>query len=124
MDEMKKPEIDETFSDTLFRDKLKKFSKKIGCKGVCIAFQLYYALQNPKLPPWAKVKVLGALAYFISFVDAMPDLLPGIGYTDDILVMLAAASTVAIYIDAEVRLRAQAQVHKFFKDCDCSKTEE
>lgn len=118
------PQIEETFSDSMFRSKLKRFAKKIGCKGVCTAFQLYYALQNPKLPPWAKVKILGSLAYFISFIDAVPDLLPGVGYTDDLLVMIAAASTVALYIDAGVKARAQVQVQKFFKDCDCSKVEE
>jgi uncharacterized membrane protein YkvA (DUF1232 family) len=111
------------FTEDLFRHKLKRFAGTVGCKGVCLAFQLYYALKNPHLPPWAKARILGALAYFISFVDLIPDVLPGVGFTDDILVMLAAAGTVALYIDEDVKQKAQNQVQKFFKDCHCADPE-
>ena len=109
------------FTDEMFKGKLKRYAGIIGCKGVCLAFQLFYALKNPKLPTWARIRILGALAYLLSFIDAIPDLLPGVGYTDDILVLVAAASTVAFYLDNDVRLKAQVQVQKFFKDCDCGK---
>lgn len=122
MDTSDRPSAD-SISENLFRAKVKRFAGRLGCRGVCLCFQLFYALQNPKLPPWAKAKILGALAYFISFVDAVPDLLPGVGYTDDIFVMLAAAGTVAMYIDLEVKQKAQHQVKRFFKNCQCSDPE-
>ena len=112
---------DQEFSEELLINKVKRYAGKIGCKGICVAFQLFFALKNPKLPAWAKIRILGSLAYFISFVDAIPDLLPGVGYTDDILVLIATAATVAFYIDEDVKNKSQIQVKNFFKDCDCAK---
>ncbi len=117
-------ETKKEFSENVFKGKVKRYAGIIGCKGVCLAFQLFYALKNPKLPTWARIRILGALAYFLSFIDAIPDLLPGVGYTDDVLIMIAAASTVAFYLDNDVKIKAQAQVQKFFKDCDCGKVSE
>jgi len=40
---------------------------------------LFYALQSPYTPAWAKSFVLGALGYFIFPVDAIPDIVTGVG---------------------------------------------
>jgi uncharacterized membrane protein YkvA (DUF1232 family) len=45
-----------------------------------------------------KATLVGALAYFILPVDAIPDVLPVIGFTDDAAVLAAAINLVATHI--------------------------
>ena len=42
-----------------------------------------------KLLPWM---LLAALAYLVSPVDLVPDLVPGLGFGDDAMVLLAVAA--------------------------------
>ncbi len=57
------------------------------------AAALYFAMLDPKTSPWAKAAIAAALAYVVSPVDAIPDVLIGLGYTDDAAVV---ASTIGV----------------------------
>lgn len=94
--------------------RLKKTATRIGKPLVEKALYLYFALKNPKTPAWAKRVIYGALAYLVLPVDAIPDLLPGIGFTDDLSVITAALATVSLYITADVKAQAQEKVNKWF----------
>ena len=50
----------------------------------------YYCAFDRETPTHVRVALVGALAYFISPLDVMPDLLPIIGFTDDAAVLAAA----------------------------------
>ncbi|RJE90732.1 DUF1232 domain-containing protein [Paenibacillus sp. 1011MAR3C5] len=102
------------YTDESFWEKLKKFAKKAGCKVVYAALLLYFALQNPKTPAWAKTVIIGALAYFISPVDAIPDITPVVGFSDDLGALAAALAIVAVYIDDEVKSKARAKLSDWF----------
>ncbi len=106
------PQID--YSDETFWVKLKKFALSAGREVVEKALMLYYTAQNPNVPAWAKTVVVGALTYFISPVDAIPDILVGIGFTDDLGVLLAAIATVSVYINAETKAQAQQKMKDWF----------
>lgn len=54
---------------------------------------LYYAARDPETPTTAKGIMLGALAYFVLPVDAIPDILAGVGFTDDAAVIAAVIAT-------------------------------
>lgn len=97
-----------------FWAKLLHFAKKAGRELVALALQLYYALQSPDTPAWAKTIIVAALGYFISPVDAIPDVIPVVGYSDDLAVLVAAAGTVAIHITDDIKARAVAQVGRWF----------
>jgi len=56
---------------------------------------------------WAKAIVAVALAYFISPVDAVPDLLPLVGYTDDGAVMAGAIAQLGAHVTEEQRREAR-----------------
>lgn len=77
------------------------------------ALYLYYAAQNPGTPAWAKRVIYGALGYFILPLDAIPDLAPLIGYTDDLSVMAAALATVAFYITPQVKAQAHDKLDQW-----------
>jgi len=106
------PQID--YSDETFWAKLKKFALTAGREVVEKALTLYYTAQNPNVPGWAKTVVVGALTYFISPIDAIPDVLVGIGFTDDLGVLLAAMATVSVYINAETKAQAQQKMNDWF----------
>lgn len=55
----------------------------------------YYCAFDPKTPLRVKATLLGALAYFIMPVDLVPDMLLGLGFTDDAAVLAIAIKMVA-----------------------------
>jgi uncharacterized membrane protein YkvA (DUF1232 family) len=100
------------YSDSSFWDKVTRFAAAAGRAVLYPALLLYYAMQRPETPAWAKAVIVGALAYFISPVDAIPDVIPVAGYTDDAGVLAAAIGTVAAYIDDGVKAKARATVDR------------
>ena len=55
----------------------------------------YYAAFDRATPLQVKAALIGALAYFVLPADAMPDILPLLGYTDDALVLVTALRMVS-----------------------------
>lgn len=102
---------DEQFTETGFWSKIKLFSRQAGKDVIERALWLYYAAQRPNTPKWAKSVIFGALAYFISPLDAIPDLTPLVGFTDDLGALAAALTMVALYIDDEVKSSLQINWH-------------
>lgn len=109
---------EDEFSEEGFWDKLKNVFKKAGIKVVYSALMLYYAYQRKETPVWAKTVIVGALGYFISPIDAIPDLTPVVGYADDLGVLALAISAVSVYIDSEVKQYAKDKLHDWFGDFD------
>ena len=58
----------------------------------------YYCALDPATPPRVRAILLGALAYFVLPLDAIPDLLAGIGFTDDVSVLVATLALVQAHI--------------------------
>jgi uncharacterized membrane protein YkvA (DUF1232 family) len=108
------PYLKKSYSESSFWLKLKKFAKKAGTKVVYVALLLYYVLQSPHVPIKAKVIIIGALGYFIAPLDMIPDILIGIGYGDDLGVLLGALVSVAMYVDKDIRQKAQQRIVEWF----------
>jgi uncharacterized membrane protein YkvA (DUF1232 family) len=95
-------------------DKLRRYGAAAGRGVVEKVLWLWFASRRPDLPVWARTTVYGALAYFVLPTDAIPDLLPGLGYTDDIGVLSYALVTIATYVDADVRRRTAGVLARLF----------
>lgn len=65
------------------------------------AIAAYYCVKDDATPLWVKSVLVGALAYFISPVDAIPDVLVGLGYLDDAGVIAAAVAAVGSHLKDE-----------------------
>lgn len=117
-DQIEKNGFGKDYSDDGFWNKIKTVFKKAGIKVVYSALTLYYTYQKKDTPTWAKGVIIGALGYFISPIDAIPDLTPGVGYADDVGVLLAAVATVGAYIDSEVKQYAKNKLRDWFGDYD------
>ncbi|MEZ5564263.1 MAG: YkvA family protein [Gammaproteobacteria bacterium] len=103
------------YSETRFRDKLARAARAAGHEVIEKALWLYFAAQNPATPKWAKATVYGALAYFIMPLDAIPDLAPVAGYTDDLGVLAVAVATIARYIDEGVKQKTTGLLSRWFQ---------
>lgn len=112
-----KNEFVEFFSEGNFWDKILKFAKSAGTKVVYVALLFYYTLQKDEVPPKTKAIIIAALGYFISPIDAIPDLAPG-GFADDFGVLIMALSTISMYIDDDVRSKAEAKLRDIFGNID------
>ena len=85
---------------------------------------MFFALQKPATPVWAKTMIIGALGYFILPVDIIPDIIPIAGYTDDLTALVAAIVSVTFYIDEDVKQKSKAKLHDWFKAYDESELNE
>lgn len=106
------------FSESGFWQKLQHFAKQAGIKTVYSALLLFYAYRRKDTPNWAKTIVLGTLGYLISPIDAIPDLSPIIGYTDDIGWLSFGLVTIASYINIDVRESARNRLKQWFGEYD------
>ena len=107
----------ETYSDDSFWAKLKRYAVSAGADTVETTLKLYYALQDPDTPHWARTTIIGALLYFIVPTDSLPDFLPG-GYVDDLGALAAAAWTVANHIKDQHQRKAKETLARWFPDRD------
>ena len=67
----------------------------------------YYAAFDRGTPLKAKGILIGALAYFVLPIDTVPDILLGLGFTDDLAVLIAAFNVVRVHVREEHRIRAR-----------------
>lgn len=67
----------------------------------------WYCVTDPTTPGRVRGILLAAMAYFVTPVDALPDILPAIGFTDDAAVLALALGMVARSIKPEHREQAR-----------------
>ncbi|MGS0693161.1 YkvA family protein [Shewanella sp. 0m-4] len=104
----------EDYSEEGFWDKCKNYATSIGKAGLEKAFTLYYATEHKDCTLVHKTAIYGALGYLISPIDAIPDLTPFLGYTDDVGLIGAALVAVSSCIDEGVISKAQEKVKDIF----------
>ncbi|RNM19035.1 DUF1232 domain-containing protein, partial [Dickeya undicola] len=75
--------------------------------------RITYTLR-PDTPIWAKTTIYASLAYFVLPIDAIPDAIPVVGYTDDLAVLATALATVSMYIDEKVKQLAAQKISDWF----------
>ena len=105
---------DKNYNEAGFWQKLNTFARKAGHDLVEKSLQLYYAAESPDTPTWARGVIFGALAYFVAPIDAIPDVTPGIGFADDLCVLIGAVSAVAAHITPEVKDQADKKMAEWF----------
>lgn len=68
----------------------------------------YYCALDRRTPMRVRAMLLGALAYFVLPTDMVPDLLAGIGFTDDVTVLLGVLGVVRAHISEDHRTAARS----------------
>ena len=75
----------------------------------------YYCAFDRATPMRAKGVLIGALAYFVLPIDVIPDLILGLGFTDDMAVLLAAFNVVRTHVTPAHRDRARETLDRLRK---------
>lgn len=105
MDAMRREAQDGESLFTRARDRLKKLGGRLPF-GEDLLAALYCAL-DPATDRKVKLILFGAAAYFLMPVDAIPDIFPIIGFTDDAAVIAAAIAAVRSGITDDHRAKAR-----------------
>ncbi len=71
------------------------------------ALAAWHCLRDPATPRRTRLILMSAVAYFVLPIDAVPDLMPFLGFTDDAAVFAAALAAVAGAIKPEHREQAK-----------------
>ena len=101
---------DEFTVRTKFLPKLARVLARVPLAEELVA--AYYAAFDRATPLKAKGILIGALAYFVLPIDTIPDFVLGLGFTDDMAVLLAAFNVVRTHVTAEHRRRARETVSR------------
>lgn len=115
---MRKPKdiekYQENYSESKLLTKITSVGRWAGAKVVYAVLLLYYVLRNPNVSMADKSKIYGALGYFILPTDLILDIIPVVGYTDDMAAIMWAIHTVAKNITPEIKEQAKAKLSEWF----------
>jgi len=67
----------------------------------------YHCAMDRDTPGYVRVVLFGALAYFVLPADLVPDMLAGLGFTDDASVIAAAIAAVGRHLEPKHREQAR-----------------
>ena len=102
------------FSEASLWEKVKNYSKLAGSKVIYVVLLLYYILKDKNVNSKTKLSVAAALGYFILPTDAVFDLTPFIGYSDDLGVLLFVLTQVSSNLTPEIKEKARKKMGEWF----------
>ena len=108
------------FSQSEFVEKISRIAKRAGAKLVYAALILFYTLQSDRISVKNKALIIGALGYMISPLDVVPDVIPIVGLSDDLAVLLYVLKTVWTDVDPSIKDRAKEKLSKWFDEDEIS----
>jgi len=73
------------------------------CELIRHALTLYVLLQSDTTVVATRLVIMSALGYFICPVDAIPDVLPIVGYSDDLAILTALLCQLDVLVNADVK---------------------
>ena len=93
----------------------RKFWRKFAMVAATVPFAedllaAWYCAFDKATPLQVKGTLIGAVAYFVLPFDAVPDVLPVLGFTDDAAVLMTALKLVASHLKPEHRAAARAKL--------------
>ena len=118
MNEKEIVKYEKYYSKEQLLKKLKDCGKIVGKKLLHYVLTLYYALWEGSLSVKEKGMIIGALGYFILPLDAIPDFVPAVGYTDDAAALAGAIFAVVKCISPEIEAQAKAKLQEWFGKYD------
>ena len=104
----------DNFSTSKFWEKLKTYAKTLGKETVYYILLLYYVMIDKNTPLKYKAIITGALGYLILPLDAIPDAIPIVGFSDDAAAVMAAYKAVKDSITPEIDQRAKNKLSTWF----------
>jgi uncharacterized membrane protein YkvA (DUF1232 family) len=104
------PAVHRAPSERRFFRKLRRFLSGIPFAEDLVAG--YYCAIDRATPAYVRGVLLGAIAYFVLPADMIPDILAGLGFTDDASVLAAALAAVGGHIQPRHRSQARSSLDR------------
>jgi uncharacterized membrane protein YkvA (DUF1232 family) len=82
------------------------------------ALSVWFCAKDPETPAQAKALMMAGLAYFVLPVDAIPDVLAGIGFTDDAAVFAAMLAIVGRHLKPRHKQDARQVLDRMAREED------
>lgn len=98
------------YNEKDFHKKLSRISGKLGRGVLYYLAILYFLVSDKQIPLKTRLLFIAALGYFILPTDIISDVIPGLGFTDDIAFITYAFSTASDFITPELKEKAQQKV--------------
>ena len=102
------------YNDSKLSSKIARFAKSAGMECVYYVLLLVSIMKSKDVHWQDKITIVGALGYFISPLDLIPDLMIGTGYLDDVGMLYYALTTISTQITPAIRRDAIKSLHKYF----------
>jgi len=96
--------------------KLSKAAILLGKKSTWYVLVLFYTLQSPDVSAKNKALIMGALGYLILPTDLIPDLIPLLGFTDDIAAIKIAYDAIKASVTPDIEQKADAKLAEWFRN--------
>lgn len=102
------------YTEDGFWKKMSKHGKKIGLNTCYYILLLYQLFISKTVSLVDKSIIVGALGYFISPIDVIPDIIIGTGLVDDATALLLALSTLSNLITKPIKDAAKSKLREYF----------
>lgn len=105
----------QNFNDQRFLQKLARFAVTLGKPVIEQIYALYFMILSPDTPMKSKLMIVGALLYFVSPMDAIPDLLGPFGFSDDVAVIALVFKQLKDSMSVDIKAKAMAATETLLK---------
>jgi uncharacterized membrane protein YkvA (DUF1232 family) len=109
------------YTEQDFRQKITSLPRAAGQAVVEKAVTLYVILTDRETPMWARALIIGVLGYFICPLDAVPDVIPVLGYVDDVGAMGLVLTQLDRFVTPGMQDRVQALLPEGMKRKETAK---
>lgn len=109
-------EFREHFTDQDFWKKVAILPRTLGRRTAIRILTLYCLLMDKATPGWAKIAIVGVLGYLILPLDAIPDIVPVIGYADDMTAITILMQQLDGYVTPTIRRQAEDLLPEQFRE--------
>jgi len=75
------------------------------------SYALYLAFRDPRVPWYARVLIFLVVAYTLSPIDLIPDVIPVLGYVDDLVIAPLGIALALRMVPAEVLAECRERAH-------------
>jgi len=103
------------FSEEGLFDKIKFVAGKMSTNVLYSALVLLLLLSDKNIPFKVRLIFVAALGYFILPTDLIADIIPGLGFADDIAFLSFALSSATEYITPDIQEKARKKLNSLLR---------
>ena len=78
------------------------------------AIECLELLLDANTPPQVRLTMLAALTYLLVPMDLIPDFIPAVGFSDDLVALTALLGLCTTHMNDAIRIRAQRKLDRWF----------